>query len=130
MYYVKNVRNGKEITDPALNLAIEYHLLNNVMLDEPILLFYINEPSIIIGRNQNTIEEINTEYVEKIIFILFAAFQEAELSIMILAYSVSVLLPKTMEIHFVTLVNLQNLLLILYTKWVLKELNWKAEMIY
>lgn len=65
MYYVKNVRNGKEITDPALNLAIEYHLLNNVMLDEPILLFYINEPSIIIGRNQNTIEEINTEYVEK-----------------------------------------------------------------
>lgn len=65
MYYVKNVRNGKEITDPAINLAIEYHLLNNVILDEPILLFYINEPSIIIGRNQNTIEEINTEYVEK-----------------------------------------------------------------
>lgn len=65
MYYVKNVRNGKEITDPAINLAIEYHLLNNVVLDEPILLFYINEPSIIIGRNQNTIEEINTDYVEK-----------------------------------------------------------------
>lgn len=65
MYYVKNVRNGKEITDPTINLAIEYHLLNNVVLDEPILLFYINEPSIIIGRNQNTIEEINTDYVEK-----------------------------------------------------------------
>jgi lipoate---protein ligase len=28
-------------------------------------LFYINESSIIIGKNQNTIEEINTEYVEK-----------------------------------------------------------------
>ena len=28
------------------------------------LLFYINEPSIIIGKNQNTIEEIDTEYVE------------------------------------------------------------------
>ncbi|WP_361344418.1 lipoate--protein ligase, partial [Streptomyces sp. NPDC021562] len=26
--------------------------------------FYINEPSIIIGKNQNTIEEINTDYVE------------------------------------------------------------------
>lgn len=65
MYYVKNARDGKEITDPSLNLAIEYHLLNNVIVDEPILLFYINEPSIIIGRNQNTIEEINTEYVEK-----------------------------------------------------------------
>ena len=29
------------------------------------LLFYINEPSIIIGRNQNTVEEINTEYVDE-----------------------------------------------------------------
>ncbi len=26
--------------------------------------FYINQPSIIIGKNQNTIEEINTDYVE------------------------------------------------------------------
>lgn len=32
---------------------------------EAFLLFYINEPSMIIGRNQNTIEEINTDYVEK-----------------------------------------------------------------
>lgn len=29
------------------------------------LLFYINQPSIIIGKNQNTIEEINTDYVEE-----------------------------------------------------------------
>src|SRR5699024_9309438 len=29
------------------------------------LLFYINKPSIIIGRNQNTIEEINTKYVDE-----------------------------------------------------------------
>ncbi len=29
------------------------------------LLFYINEPSIIIGKNQNTIEEINAEYVKE-----------------------------------------------------------------
>ena len=28
------------------------------------LLFYINAPSIIIGKNQNTIEEIDTEYVD------------------------------------------------------------------
>ena len=31
----------------------------------PFFLFYINEPSIIIGRNQNTIEEINKEYVDE-----------------------------------------------------------------
>lgn len=52
-----------EHTDPRINLAIETYLLREMPLDEPILLFYINEPSIIIGRNQNTIEEINQEYV-------------------------------------------------------------------
>ena len=29
------------------------------------MLFYINDPSIIIGRNQNTIEEVNQAYVEE-----------------------------------------------------------------
>ena len=48
-----------------MNLAIETYLLTEMPLDEPILLFYINEPSIIIGRNQNTIEEINKEYVDE-----------------------------------------------------------------
>lgn len=65
MYYVKNQRDGKEIHDPALNLAIEYYLLNEVQLDEPILLFYINDNSIIVGRNQNTYEEVNVQYVEE-----------------------------------------------------------------
>ncbi|MFO8069056.1 MAG: lipoate--protein ligase [Alkalibacterium sp.] len=65
MYYVKNERDGKEIHDPRINLAIEYYLLNEVKLDEPILLFYINNNSIIIGRNQNTYEEVNTSYVEE-----------------------------------------------------------------
>lgn len=58
------VPNDKE-RDPRVNLAIETYLLQNMPLDEPILLFYINEPSIIIGRNQNTIEEINKEYVDE-----------------------------------------------------------------
>lgn len=61
MIFVSN----EEITDPRINLAIETYLVQEMPLDEPILLFYINEPSIIIGRNQNTIEEINTEYVEE-----------------------------------------------------------------
>lgn len=54
-----------ELNDPRINLAIEIFLLQEMKVDEPILLFYINEPSIIIGRNQNTIEEINTEYVDE-----------------------------------------------------------------
>ncbi|PTY88379.1 lipoate--protein ligase [Heyndrickxia sporothermodurans] len=53
------------MTDPQINLAIEEYALNHLDINETYLLFYINQPSIIIGRNQNTIEEINTEYVDK-----------------------------------------------------------------
>jgi lipoate-protein ligase A len=56
--------DNENITDPRLNLAIEEHLLRNMNLAEPILLFYINEPSVIIGRNQNTIEEIDPDYIK------------------------------------------------------------------
>lgn len=55
--------DNENITDPHFNLALEEYLLRNLLLDQDILLFYINEPSIIIGRNQNTLEEINHEYV-------------------------------------------------------------------
>ncbi len=57
--------DNKGITDPRINLAIEEYALKHLDIDETYLLFYINRPSIIIGRNQNTIEEINTDYVEK-----------------------------------------------------------------
>jgi lipoate-protein ligase A len=57
--------DNKGITDPRINLAIEEYALKNLDINETYLLFYINEPSIIIGKNQNTIEEINTDYVEK-----------------------------------------------------------------
>ena len=57
--------DNKGITDPRINLAIEEYALKNLDINETYLLFYINEPSIIIGKNQNTVEEINTEYVEK-----------------------------------------------------------------
>lgn len=56
--------DNKGITDPSINLAIEEHAVKNLDINETYLLFYINGPSIIIGKNQNTIEEINTEYVE------------------------------------------------------------------
>lgn len=57
--------DNKGITDPYINLAIEEYVLNNFGEEDTYLLFYINEPSIIVGRNQNSIEEINTEYVEE-----------------------------------------------------------------
>lgn len=61
MYFIDN----KGITDPSINLAIEEYALKTMDVDkDSFFLFYINEPSIIIGKNQNTIEEINTDYVE------------------------------------------------------------------
>jgi lipoate-protein ligase A len=57
--------DNKGINDPAFNLALEEYALRQLNLREGCLLFYINEPSIIIGKNQNTIEEIHSEYVQK-----------------------------------------------------------------
>lgn len=57
------VDNGNNY-DASVNIALETYLVENRLVDEPILLFYINEPSIIIGRNQNTAEEINQQYVD------------------------------------------------------------------
>ncbi|WP_111708594.1 lipoate--protein ligase [Lutibacter citreus] len=52
-------------TDPKLNLALEEYALRNFDTSTDYLLFYINKPSIIIGRNQNTLEEINQEYIDE-----------------------------------------------------------------
>src|SRR5262245_55331949 len=53
------------VTDARINLAIEEYILKNLDRDQTYLLFYINEPSIIIGKNQNTSEEINQNYVNE-----------------------------------------------------------------
>ncbi|AJO17413.1 MULTISPECIES: lipoate--protein ligase LplJ [Bacillus] len=57
--------DNQNITDPRINLAIEEYCLKHLDPEETYLLFYINQPSIIIGKNQNTIEEINTKYVDE-----------------------------------------------------------------
>jgi lipoate-protein ligase A len=56
------VDNGGS-TDPRLNLALEEYVLRTRFPGQECLLFYINQPSIIIGRNQNTIEEIDPDAV-------------------------------------------------------------------
>lgn len=57
--------DNQNITDPRVNLAIEEYALKNLDIDETYLLFYINEPSIIIGKHQNTVEEIHVDYVRE-----------------------------------------------------------------
>jgi len=51
--------------DPHYNLALEEYAVKGLDLDEDILILWQNEPSVIIGRNQNTIEEINKNYIEE-----------------------------------------------------------------
>lgn len=60
MIFIENEGNA----NPKLNLALEEYALRNFSAEQDYLLFYINEPSIIIGRNQNTLEEVNHNYVE------------------------------------------------------------------
>jgi lipoate---protein ligase len=55
--------DNRDVTDAHFNLALEEYVLRNRMGDDDLLLFYVNAPAIIIGRNQNTIEEINPDVV-------------------------------------------------------------------
>lgn len=50
--------------DIRTNLATEQYLMNSGKLEAPFMLFYIEKPCIIVGRNQNTMEEINQKYCE------------------------------------------------------------------
>lgn len=51
--------------DPRYNLALEEYVLKYLPIKDDIVLLWQNEPSIIIGRNQNTIEEINASFVKE-----------------------------------------------------------------
>ncbi len=55
--------DNKGVTDPRVNLALEEYVFRHKPADDDCLLFYVNGPSIIIGRNQNTIEEVNATVV-------------------------------------------------------------------
>jgi lipoate-protein ligase A len=49
--------------EPYFNLALEEYLLKE--FDNNCFMLWRNEPCIVVGRNQNTITEINSEYVKK-----------------------------------------------------------------
>ncbi len=58
MIYVINNSN-----DPFFNHAAEEYLMNN--FSDEVFMLWINKPSILIGRNQNTLSEINLDYVKE-----------------------------------------------------------------
>ncbi len=56
---------GNDGNDPRYNLALEEYLFRNFDLPGGCLMLWRNKPSVIVGRYQNTFEEINQEYVAK-----------------------------------------------------------------
>ena len=51
--------------DPHYNLAFEEYVFKNLDFNEEFVLLWRNGPSIIVGKNQNTVEEINMDYVKE-----------------------------------------------------------------
>ncbi|TWT16378.1 lipoate--protein ligase [Streptococcus sp. sy010] len=59
MKYIVNTSN-----ETAYNIALEAYAFRELMKEEELFILWINRPSIIIGRHQNTIEEINKEFTD------------------------------------------------------------------
>ena len=57
--------DNRNLTDPRINLALEEFLLRRVKIEEPLFLLYVNEPSVIVGRNQNVLEEVDLDYAKE-----------------------------------------------------------------
>jgi lipoate-protein ligase A len=53
------------ITDPPFNLALEEFLVRQEECEETILLTYINDPSIVLGKHQNVLEETDFRSAEE-----------------------------------------------------------------
>ena len=51
--------------DIRRNLATEQYLMNSGQMTPPFMLFYIEDNCIIVGRNQNTLEEINADFCKE-----------------------------------------------------------------
>ncbi len=60
MKYIVNNSN-----DPRYNLAFEEYCFKELSREEDYVILWINGPAIIVGKNQNTIEEVNADYVEE-----------------------------------------------------------------
>ncbi|MBP1618036.1 MAG: lplJ3 [Bacteroidetes bacterium] len=50
---------------PQFNLAMEEYCFRKLAQQDKIFMLWQNEPSIIVGKHQNTLEEINTQYVRE-----------------------------------------------------------------
>lgn len=60
MKYIINNSN-----DTAYNIALEEYAFKHLLEEDQLFLLWINKPSIIVGRHQNTVAEINRDYVRE-----------------------------------------------------------------
>lgn len=60
MYFIEGVS-----TDPRFNLAFEETVFNAARDGESYFLLWQNDRAVIVGRNQNTVEEINRDFVRE-----------------------------------------------------------------
>lgn len=51
--------------DPAYNIAFEEYVFEHLAEQEDCFILWINQPCIIVGKNQNTLEEINEAYCKE-----------------------------------------------------------------
>lgn len=58
-YIVNNSHN------PAYNLALEAYAFRELLAEDELFILWINEPTIVIGKHQNAIEEINKTYTDE-----------------------------------------------------------------
>ncbi len=57
--------DNQGVTDPTVNLALEEYCYRNLDARHDYVLFYINQPSIIIGNHQNPFQEVNFEFARQ-----------------------------------------------------------------
>ena len=61
MIVIKNTYS----TDPTFNLAFEEYVFESMDQDETYFMLWQNDHAIIVGKHQNTIEEINQDFVKE-----------------------------------------------------------------
>jgi lipoate-protein ligase A len=60
MYYIVN-----DSYDPYFNMAVEEYLLYELELGGHYLTLWRNRPTVVVGRNQNTWDEVNLEFIKE-----------------------------------------------------------------
>ncbi|MTV83147.1 lipoate--protein ligase [Secundilactobacillus folii] len=65
MFLIDTSRNGKPIYDPVVNQSLDNYLISDLKLPGHGLIMYINEPSVIVGVNQNVFAEVNVPYLRE-----------------------------------------------------------------